>query len=411
MRYSARGTGGAAGGGAGCGIGGGGWAQAPRFEPPGGVAQIAPPSTAGRGCAIGPDRQRDARGGDRRSRRPARRARPRRSSPRPAMPRRRCNSCARRRPGGAPPSSAPGRRSAQPSAPLSSPAEGRTGAVARVEGRDRCDPEAGGRPVTGDAFAAGARGAWIASEAGRRQAGRAGGCARRALRCGDRDARRRFSAAARRAALARAAAARRAATARGAGDRSRIDRAHRRAADRPRRCRCRCARNAGARLGRPRPRRRRLRRRPIRPRGLLVSRPNRPRSRSACSALSGAGSNDRVDALAGGGRGGARATLARAADQRSKCARRAGRCGSASSGYRPRPYAARYTLEATGRGPGGTNRTTQGGATTLRPGERTVLLTIALGAGGAGQWQAVLTVTPAEGAPYRQERESVAAGS
>ena len=74
------------------------------------------------------------------------------------------------------------------------------------------------------------------------------------------------------------------------------------------------------------------------------------------------------------------------------------------------PYAARYTLEATGRGPGGTNRTTQGGATTLRPNERTVLLTIALGTGGAGQWHAVLSVTPAEGAPYRQERQS-AAGS
>jgi hypothetical protein len=72
------------------------------------------------------------------------------------------------------------------------------------------------------------------------------------------------------------------------------------------------------------------------------------------------------------------------------------------------PYAARYTLEASGRGPGGSNRTTQSGATTLRPNERTVLLTIALGTGGAGQWHAVLTVTPAQGAPYRQERDSPA---
>ncbi|MDQ8757801.1 hypothetical protein RCO27_16360 [Sphingosinicella sp. LHD-64] len=35
-----------------------------------------------------------------------------------------------------------GGRTAQPSTPLSSPAEGRTSAVARVEGRDRCDPRA-----------------------------------------------------------------------------------------------------------------------------------------------------------------------------------------------------------------------------------------------------------------------------
>ena len=41
-----------------------------------------------------------------------------------------------------------GGRTAQPSDPLSRPSEGRTGAVARVEGKDRCDPaheEAAGR--------------------------------------------------------------------------------------------------------------------------------------------------------------------------------------------------------------------------------------------------------------------------
>ncbi|WP_156680655.1 hypothetical protein [Sphingomonas profundi] len=38
-----------------------------------------------------------------------------------------------------------GRPSAQPPAPLSRPADGRTGAVARVYGRDRCDPATGAK--------------------------------------------------------------------------------------------------------------------------------------------------------------------------------------------------------------------------------------------------------------------------
>ncbi len=71
------------------------------------------------------------------------------------------------------------------------------------------------------------------------------------------------------------------------------------------------------------------------------------------------------------------------------------------------PYSARYTLEVIGQGPGGTNRTTQAGQTMLRPGVTTKLLSVALGTGG-GHWTAVLTVTPAEGAPYRQQRSSEA---
>ena len=42
-----------------------------------------------------------------------------------------------------------GGRTAQPSAPLSSPAQGRTGAVEAVEGRDRCDPGAADRETPG----------------------------------------------------------------------------------------------------------------------------------------------------------------------------------------------------------------------------------------------------------------------
>ncbi|MDB5662335.1 MAG: hypothetical protein JWN59_673, partial [Sphingomonas bacterium] len=70
------------------------------------------------------------------------------------------------------------------------------------------------------------------------------------------------------------------------------------------------------------------------------------------------------------------------------------------------PYGARYTIEVAGRGPSGTNRTSQSGATTLKPGERATLLSIALGSGGAGQWTATLVVTPTEGAPYRQQQSS-----
>jgi hypothetical protein len=42
-----------------------------------------------------------------------------------------------------------GGRTAQPAEALSSPSEGRTGAVARVEGRDRCDPAADGGQAQG----------------------------------------------------------------------------------------------------------------------------------------------------------------------------------------------------------------------------------------------------------------------
>ncbi|TVV70881.1 curli-like amyloid fiber formation chaperone CsgH [Sphingomonas solaris] len=70
------------------------------------------------------------------------------------------------------------------------------------------------------------------------------------------------------------------------------------------------------------------------------------------------------------------------------------------------PYHAHYTLEVAGQGPGGINRTSQGGAATLRPGTPATLLTVALGGGGAGRWTATLVVTPDKGAPYRQERGS-----
>lgn len=62
-------------------------------------------------------------------------------------------------------------------------------------------------------------------------------------------------------------------------------------------------------------------------------------------------------------------------------------------------YRAGYTLEVTGTGAAGASRTRQHGRATLRPGERTVLLSVSL-AGGAATWRAELTVAPAEGAPY-----------
>lgn len=75
-------------------------------------------------------------------------------------------------------------------------------------------------------------------------------------------------------------------------------------------------------------------------------------------------------------------------------------------GFASTAYEARYTLDVAGQGPAGTNHTRQGGAATLKPGEATTLLSISLGGGGAGRWTATLTVTPADGAPYVQERRS-----
>lgn len=75
-------------------------------------------------------------------------------------------------------------------------------------------------------------------------------------------------------------------------------------------------------------------------------------------------------------------------------------------GLSDRPYAAYYALEVDGQGPAGRNRTTQGGKAALRTGEPAVLLSVALAGGGAARWTATLTVTPADGAPYRQQRAS-----
>ncbi|WP_156680656.1 curli-like amyloid fiber formation chaperone CsgH [Sphingomonas profundi] len=75
-------------------------------------------------------------------------------------------------------------------------------------------------------------------------------------------------------------------------------------------------------------------------------------------------------------------------------------------GLSPASYRARYTLEVAGQGPSGVNRTSQSGAATLTPGKPATLLSVVLGRGGAGRWTATLVVTPAEGAPYRQQRDS-----
>lgn len=67
------------------------------------------------------------------------------------------------------------------------------------------------------------------------------------------------------------------------------------------------------------------------------------------------------------------------------------------------PVDVAYALEVTS-GPPGSNRSTQRGSARLRPNERVVLLTTRLGGSAGRDWQALLTVTPGSGEPYRVER-------
>lgn len=69
------------------------------------------------------------------------------------------------------------------------------------------------------------------------------------------------------------------------------------------------------------------------------------------------------------------------------------------------PVEASYSLEVSGGGAGGTNRSVQRGTASLRPGQSATLVTLTL-KNGQADWSATLEVDPADGAPYEQVASS-----